>query len=81
MTGVSDIPSHATGLAFLGASTPNRLNMQRIVVVGDSGSGKSTLAQALGQRLGLPYTELDGLYWGPDWAEPDIATFRERVPR
>jgi adenylate kinase family enzyme len=53
--------------------------MQRIVVVGDSGSGKSTLAQALGQRLGLPHTELDGLYWGPDWAEPDIATFRERV--
>lgn len=53
--------------------------MQRIAVVGDSGSGKSTLAQALSQRLGLPYTELDGLYWGPGWAEPDIAVFRERV--
>jgi adenylate kinase family enzyme len=53
--------------------------MQRIVVVGDSGSGKSTLAEELSRRLNLPYTELDGLYWGPNWAEADIADFRRQV--
>ncbi len=41
--------------------------MERIVIVGCSGSGKSTLARELGQRLGLPVTHLDALYWEPGW--------------
>ncbi len=41
--------------------------MQRIVIIGRSGSGKSTLARALGERLGLPVTHLDALYWRPGW--------------
>jgi adenylate kinase family enzyme len=32
-----------------------------------SGSGKTTLAAAVGARLGLPHTEIDGLYHGPGW--------------
>ncbi len=54
--------------------------MQRIVIVGRSGSGKSTLARALGERLDLPVTHLDALYWQPGWQPtPDRAAFDRRV--
>lgn len=39
----------------------------RIVVVGTSGAGKTTMARAIASALSLPHTELDSLYWGPDW--------------
>jgi adenylate kinase family enzyme len=43
--------------------------VERILVVGVTGAGKSTLAQALSGRLGLPYHEMDTLYFnGPGWA-------------
>lgn len=45
-----------------GASLP-----RRILVAGSAGAGKSTLARELSARLGLPYSELDSLYHGPDW--------------
>ncbi|MBC7459811.1 MAG: AAA family ATPase [Thermoleophilia bacterium] len=41
--------------------------MRRVVVAGTSGSGKTTLAAELGRRLGLPHTEIDGLFHGPNW--------------
>lgn len=42
--------------------------MDRILVVGVTGAGKSTLARAVGARLGMPYHEMDGLYFkGPSW--------------
>jgi adenylate kinase family enzyme len=40
---------------------------RRIVVAGVSGVGKSTLARRVAGGLGLPYTEIDALYHGPDW--------------
>ncbi len=48
---------------------------------GASGSGKTTLAVALGERLGLPHTELDGLYHQPHWTELDTGAFRDQVGR
>ncbi|MER7925914.1 MULTISPECIES: AAA family ATPase [unclassified Streptomyces] len=43
--------------------------MERILVVGSTGAGKSTLARAVGERLGVPYHEMDALYFnGPGWA-------------
>ncbi|MFJ9550220.1 P-loop NTPase family protein [Streptomyces erythrochromogenes] len=54
--------------------------MERILVVGVTGAGKSTLARALSSRLGLPYTEMDALYFtGPDWAANE--DFSEDVAR
>ncbi len=44
-------------------------------MVGVTGAGKSTLARALSRRLGLPYHEMDALYFnGPDWAVNDELT-------
>ncbi|MET7986559.1 MULTISPECIES: adenylate kinase [unclassified Streptomyces] len=49
--------------------------MERILVVGVTGAGKSTLAQALSGYLGLPYHEMDALYFnGPDWSVNDKLT-------
>ncbi len=46
----------------------------KINVVGTSGSGKSTLARQLAERLGVPYIEMDRLYWRPEWqGTPDDA--------
>jgi adenylate kinase family enzyme len=53
--------------------------MQRIWVIGISGSGKSTVAVELARRLGVPYVELDGIYHGPGWSEPDPDEFKARV--
>ncbi|MES2095033.1 MAG: AAA family ATPase [Actinomycetota bacterium] len=39
----------------------------RVAVAGVSGVGKSTLARRIADALGLPYTEIDGLYHGAGW--------------
>jgi hypothetical protein len=53
--------------------------MERINVTGTSCSGKTTLARAIAQRLGLPYTELDALFWGPGWEPVPFEVFHARV--
>ncbi|MCE0767511.1 AAA family ATPase [Pseudonocardia kujensis] len=59
---------------LLGPSDPLPVRPRRILLTGCSGSGKSTLGRALEARLGLPYTELDGLFHGPDWVpRPEFA--------
>lgn len=49
--------------------------MQRILLIGGNGSGKTTLARALGQRLSLPVTHLDSLYWRENWQPVSDAEF------
>ncbi len=53
--------------------------LPRIVIVGVSGSGKTSLAQAISGRLALPHTELDALYWGPNWTPVTEERFRARA--
>ena len=53
--------------------------MRRIVVVGTSGSGKSTLAVQVSKLFGIPRTELDALYWGPNWTPRERSIFTAAV--
>lgn len=43
----------------------------RINVIGTSGSGKTTFGKQLAELLKIPFIELDALFWGPYWSEPD----------
>lgn len=47
-----------------------------IVVYGPTGSGKSALARLIAERAGLPYVELDAIFWLPDWVEKPVEEFR-----
>lgn len=51
----------------------------RTLVAGVSGSGKSSLCRRLSQRLDISYTELDGLFHGPNWSV--LPTFEVEVER
>ncbi|MCB1110910.1 MAG: adenylate kinase [Chlamydiia bacterium] len=41
--------------------------MKRVVIIGTCGSGKTTLGRHLAQNLDYPMTDLDDLYWLPNW--------------
>ncbi|MFC6044235.1 AAA family ATPase [Nocardioides hankookensis] len=54
---------------MLTATDPLPYRPRRVAVAGVSGSGKSTLAARIGELLGLPHTEMDGLHHGPGWTK------------
>jgi adenylate kinase family enzyme len=49
------------------------------VVVGSTCSGKSTLAQRLAALHGVPFVELDALYWKPGWVGSSDDEFFARI--
>ncbi|HEY9838894.1 MAG: adenylate kinase [Candidatus Sericytochromatia bacterium] len=52
---------------------------QRIIVVGPSGSGKSTLATRLGRLLDCQSTDIDDLFWQPNWQGRGDPELREAL--
>jgi len=55
----------------LTAQEPLHSAPQRILVAGTSGSGKTTLARRIATTVGVPHTEIDALYHGPNWTPRD----------
>jgi len=47
----------------------------KINIVGTTASGKSTFSRKLRQVNGIPYIEMDKIFWGPSWYEPPDAEF------
>ncbi len=67
---------------MLGAEDPLPRPPRRILVAGISGVGKSTLARGIAARSGIPHTEIDGLFHGPDWTpRPEFETEVELLTR
>jgi adenylate kinase family enzyme len=57
----------------------NSKHMMRINVVGSSASGKSTFARSLANALGIPYIEMDQIFWEPNWTQPTDEIFFNRL--
>lgn len=44
-------------------------DLSRVLIIGTTSTGKSTLGAQLADRLGVPFVEMDALFWGPDWTQ------------
>ena len=54
--------------------------MKKIAIVTSaSGSGGTTIGRELASRLGVPFHELDAIFWQPNWGRPDPDDFSARV--
>jgi adenylate kinase family enzyme len=49
------------------------------VVTSASGSGGTTLGREIARRIGVPFHELDALFWKPSWIESTEDELRARV--
>ena len=52
---------------------------RKVAVIGQTCSGKTTLAGRLAEHYGVPHVELDALFWGPNWTQPEPEAFRQSV--
>ena len=55
--------------------------MKRIAVIGCAGAGKSAFARRLAERLDMPVTHLDTLFWRPGWTETPKDEWQATVSR
>jgi len=53
--------------------------MKRIVIIGTCGCGKTTLGNHLAKNLDYPVTDLDDLYWLPNWKRRPIEEFESLI--
>jgi adenylate kinase family enzyme len=54
--------------------------VRRVAIISSaSGNGKTTLGKALGDRLGVPFVELDALVHGPNWRETSDEELRRLI--
>lgn len=53
---------------MLGPRDPLDPMPRRMLVAGASGTGKTTLGRRVDEVLGLPHTEIDALFHGPEWS-------------
>jgi adenylate kinase family enzyme len=51
----------------------------RVVVIGNSCVGKTTFSSRLASSIGTTHIELDALFWGANWKEPNNEVFRSKV--
>ncbi len=51
----------------------------RVNFVGATGSGKTSTAKRLAKILGLPFVEIDALFWEANWTRAPEDVFRGRV--
>lgn len=49
--------------------------MRRIVILGPTGSGKTTFGKRLSSITGIPATDLDDLFWLPEWKQRTTEEF------
>lgn len=61
------------------ARAPHDPLPRRIAVVGTTGSGKTTFARDAAAIIGGAHTELDALFWEPEWTEATVEDFRSRA--
>jgi adenylate kinase family enzyme len=52
-----------------------------VSVVGTAGSGKTTVGRRIAAALGIPFVEMDALFWQPGWVSLSRSRFRAAVDR
>jgi len=53
--------------------------MKRIIIVGTTGCGKTTVGKALSKKLGISFTDLDDLFWLPNWTPRPWEEFTQLI--
>lgn len=51
----------------------------RINVIGTSGSGKTTFGRRLAEAIGIPFIEMDAVFWQADWGMPPDEEFFSKL--